>query len=63
MNVSSPCTGVCQLDGDEICVGCFRSRDEIAGWMQMSDREKLSVITALDGRREIFAPTGQCEIK
>lgn len=51
MNVSSPCNGVCQLDDGEICIGCFRSKNEIAGWTQMNDREKSFVIAALDERR------------
>jgi uncharacterized protein len=59
MKVLSPCTGVCKLDGDDICIGCFRSKDEIACWTQMSDREKYFTIVALDGRREMFAPAGQ----
>jgi predicted Fe-S protein YdhL (DUF1289 family) len=57
MNIPSPCTGVCQLNSDEICVGCFRLCAEIARWTQMSDYEKCSVITALNGRREFFTTT------
>ena len=57
MNISSPCTGVCQLNRDESCVGCFRLRGEIARWTQMSDDEKCCVITALNGRRELFTMT------
>lgn len=47
MNVSSPCIGVCKLDGDDICIGCFRSQDEIACWTQMSDRENISPLPRL----------------
>jgi hypothetical protein len=58
MNVSSPCTGVCKLDGDDICIGCFRSKDEIARWTQMSDREKLFVIARLTDRKLLFWVAG-----
>jgi predicted Fe-S protein YdhL (DUF1289 family) len=51
--VASPCTGVCRLDGDEICIGCFRSKDEIVFWIQMSEQEKSLVLSALDERRNI----------
>jgi predicted Fe-S protein YdhL (DUF1289 family) len=61
MNAPSPCTGVCKLDGTGLCTGCFRSKDEIACWMQMNDREKSSVIAALDGRRKNFTTTGRNE--
>jgi uncharacterized protein len=59
MNASSPCTGVCKLDGAGFCTGCFRSKDEIACWMQLNDHEKSSVVAALDGRRKKFAPPGR----
>ena len=30
--VESPCVRNCCLDDDDICMGCFRSVDEITGW-------------------------------
>jgi uncharacterized protein len=48
--ISSPCTGVCRLDDDEICTGCLRSKDEIANWTQMNDHDKFSINAALAGR-------------
>lgn len=51
MIIPSPCSNICQLDERDVCVGCFRTRDEIARWMHMSDLEKLSVIAALKNRR------------
>jgi predicted Fe-S protein YdhL (DUF1289 family) len=61
MKVPSPCTGFCRLDGGDICTGCFRSKDEIAGWMRSDDREKSSVVAARDGRRKHFTATGRNE--
>jgi hypothetical protein len=52
MNIASPCTDVCKLDSHGICLGCFRKKEEIANWLQMTDREKFLVFVALDGRRE-----------
>jgi hypothetical protein len=48
---ASPCTGICRLAGDDICLGCFRTRDEITGWMAMSDAEKAAVNLAATERR------------
>jgi hypothetical protein len=62
MIISSPCTGVCQLNPGGICVGCFRSKDEIAGWTQMNDREKSSVNAVLDIRRKIGTASGNADI-
>lgn len=38
--IPTPCTGVCMLDGDGLCMGCHRSRDEIARWTAMPDPER-----------------------
>jgi hypothetical protein len=48
--LASPCTRVCQLDGDEICIGCFRTKSEIAGWSRMNDTEKSAVNVAAKER-------------
>jgi predicted Fe-S protein YdhL (DUF1289 family) len=50
MNTSSPCIQVCRLDDCDICTGCHRTRDEIARWTQMSDREKNQVNSILAKR-------------
>ncbi|MEI7463853.1 MAG: DUF1289 domain-containing protein [Burkholderiales bacterium] len=50
--VPSPCVGLCRMDAaNRWCEGCRRSIDEIAGWGNMADREKLSVCTQLPQRR------------
>ena len=38
--IPSPCTGVCMLDEERLCMGCHRSVDEIARWMQLGDDER-----------------------
>lgn len=38
--IPSPCTGVCMLDGEGLCLGCHRSRDEIARWSGLADAER-----------------------
>ncbi|MFP1680872.1 DUF1289 domain-containing protein [Alloalcanivorax sp. C16-1] len=30
--VVSPCVSICALDGDDVCVGCFRTGREISYW-------------------------------
>lgn len=42
--VSSPCTGVCSLDADGLCYGCRRSGEEIAGWLAMTEAERLALM-------------------
>jgi len=50
--VKSPCVEICQLDmSSDICLGCFRTMDEIAGWVEMTDVEKRNVLLLVDERR------------
>ncbi|MDO8347328.1 MAG: DUF1289 domain-containing protein [Rugosibacter sp.] len=46
----SPCINVCRMEGN-ICVGCLRTLDEIAGWSQFPDSEKRSVLARLEQRK------------
>jgi len=40
----SPCTAVCRMnDALRLCAGCFRTRDEIAGWSTASEDAKRAV--------------------
>lgn len=50
--VPSPCRQICQLDEDEVCVGCGRTIVEIATWTQMSDDEKQAVLDRLSAEME-----------
>jgi len=46
--VPSPCLAVCQVrKGDDVCVGCLRTMDEIRNWMVMSAAEKQAVLDRL----------------
>jgi len=54
--VDSPCIKICELDQDDMCVGCGRTRAEIAGWMSMSDAQKAKV-SALAERRKLASTT------
>ena len=54
-SVASPCTSVCIIDQvTGLCGGCFRTLEEIAGWIDFSAAEKRKVIAALDARRSNF---------
>jgi predicted Fe-S protein YdhL (DUF1289 family) len=54
-SVASPCTRVCIIDPvTGLCGGCFRTLEEISGWIDFSAAEKRTVIAALDARRSNF---------
>lgn len=50
--IATPCIIVCAVDGESgLCLGCFRTLKEIAGWRALSDAERAAVMTDLPGRR------------
>jgi predicted Fe-S protein YdhL (DUF1289 family) len=56
--VESPCIDVCRMDG-ELCVGCYRTLDEIVRWSTASDDDKREILTAVAQRRADLAPGSQ----
>jgi predicted Fe-S protein YdhL (DUF1289 family) len=40
----SPCISICVLDDGDICVGCYRSAQEITDWFMASDEQKNEVL-------------------
>ncbi|MBD8874980.1 DUF1289 domain-containing protein [Roseibium polysiphoniae] len=51
-SMKSPCTKICQIDRTNgLCLGCYRTLDEIAGWGRMSDAEREVILLGLEGRR------------
>jgi hypothetical protein len=48
----SPCVSICTLDATgTLCVGCFRTVDEIAAWSVLDAGAKRAVCAALPLRR------------
>lgn len=42
--VESPCIQICHIPpGQDFCIGCGRTRLDIAYWLQMSDPEREQV--------------------
>lgn len=50
--IPSPCTGVCTIDGDGLCMGCHRSIAEITQWTLMDDAERRRLMDDELPRRE-----------
>lgn len=49
--VDSPCVYICALDDNDICMGCYRSGEEITHWGRYSNAEKREVMERV-GQRE-----------
>jgi len=43
-NVITPCIGQCDLDKNDVCIGCYRSAMEITDWMDKSEDEKIDIV-------------------
>lgn len=52
LQVASPCVRKCTLDDDDICVGCFRSIDEICAWGGATNDERRDILEQAAARRE-----------
>ena len=48
---SSPCLNICTLDGQGVCRGCFRTLEEIAGWVRMTPADQWATVERADARR------------
>lgn len=49
--VSSPCVKLCVVHpAERICIGCFRSIDEIAGWSRLSEDQRQRIMAELPAR-------------
>ncbi|MDZ4393827.1 DUF1289 domain-containing protein [Cypionkella sp.] len=49
--IQSPCVKLCVVHPEaRICVGCFRSIDEIASWSRLTPAERKAIIADLPTR-------------
>lgn len=54
--IESPCIKLCVVHPEaRLCVGCFRSLDEIAGWSRMTPEQRRAVMEDLPARGPLVA--------
>ncbi len=50
--IASPCRKQCQLHPvEKLCLGCFRTIDEIAKWTKFGEARRAKIIEDLPARR------------
>ena len=55
--IATPCVQVCIVDGQSgLCLGCFRTLSEVAGWAKLEDATRTAIINQLPERRARIAP-------
>jgi len=55
-SVPSPCVSICALDEEGVCLGCYRTGDEITDWFIADDERKREILRASDARRDRMNP-------
>lgn len=55
--IATPCIKVCVVDGESgLCMGCYRSLPEVAGWQKLSDGQRAAIMAELPTRRSRIRP-------
>lgn len=54
--VRSPCVSVCVLNEDDVCVGCYRTGQEISRWGQIDDDAKEEILVLCRSRARELNP-------
>lgn len=53
MRVLSPCNSVCKMDENSgLCLGCWRTIDEIVAWSSNSDDAKKKTLALIELRKD-----------
>lgn len=50
--IASPCINICKMDASNgLCLGCFRTLDEITVWSRTDDATRAQILAAVTRRR------------
>lgn len=50
--IVSPCTSICRLDAESgLCIGCYRTMDEIGSWSSLTPAQRRAVLDQVAKRR------------
>lgn len=50
--VASPCNSICSLNGEDTCIGCFRTGTEIRNWSLLDNDQRLDVLVLCGERAQ-----------
>ncbi len=52
--IASPCRQICELNNDNVCIGCGRKKEEITEWLRATNERKQQILERIkedtDGR-------------
>ena len=54
MKIKSPCISICELDAKtDLCIGCYRTSQEITKWSNMNESEKNKILKLVKERKNV----------
>ena len=48
--VPNPCVNLCSLNASNVCIGCYRTIDEVGAWGRYSDEQRREVLENCERR-------------
>ncbi|MEZ5538539.1 MAG: DUF1289 domain-containing protein [Pseudomonadales bacterium] len=54
--IASPCISICALDAEDVCVGCYRSAQEITRWSVADNAERRQILVSAAERAKRVNP-------
>lgn len=42
--IPNPCKSICKLK-DNVCIGCYRTKEEIASWPKLTNEQRHAIVT------------------
>ncbi len=52
MNINKPCIRQCCLNEEDVCLGCFRTFDDMLQWNKSSSEEKMKMLKMAKERKK-----------
>lgn len=52
MNINKPCIRQCCLNEEDVCLGCFRTFDDMLQWNKSSSEEKMKMLEMAKERKK-----------
>jgi predicted Fe-S protein YdhL (DUF1289 family) len=49
--MTSPCVSICHLNDEDICLGCYRSGDEITAWKGLDNEAHKQILIKAQERK------------
>jgi uncharacterized protein len=60
LEIETPCNKICTIDAESgLCIGCFRTMEEVARWGRMNPNERRRIMSGLDEREHKIAPNNR----